>query len=211
MRLCKIEGCDNKHYAKGLCSFHYQRKKDGIPFNQPKQVQEHGKYTHCTYKNCKEKHHGKGLCKFHRERKRKGRPLDAPKREQRSANMSLKETVEWALKQTKQVDGCLEWKKSLSESGYAQTGYQGKKRLVTHLVLEHFKGKAPKGKPFALHKCHNPKCVDYKHLYWGSPKNNSKDIFDVYRKGLKHIKLANKLKGVKKDKAYSILKKFDLI
>lgn len=25
-RLCSVEGCNNKHHAKGLCSYHYQRQ-----------------------------------------------------------------------------------------------------------------------------------------------------------------------------------------
>lgn len=29
MRVCEVEGCERKHYAKGLCEPHYQRRKKG--------------------------------------------------------------------------------------------------------------------------------------------------------------------------------------
>ena len=36
MRKCTV--CDGKHWAKGLCAFHYQRARDGIPFDAPRRV-----------------------------------------------------------------------------------------------------------------------------------------------------------------------------
>ena len=43
MRICKIEGCDNKHFAKGYCNKHYNRRRTyGDPMFV-KQIQErHG-------------------------------------------------------------------------------------------------------------------------------------------------------------------------
>ena len=35
MRVCDIEGCNNKHEALGLCRTHYSRKRRGTPMNKP--------------------------------------------------------------------------------------------------------------------------------------------------------------------------------
>lgn len=40
-RTCNIEGCDRKHYAKGLCAAHYQRwRKHGDPYYDDSEVNE---------------------------------------------------------------------------------------------------------------------------------------------------------------------------
>lgn len=63
MRTCNIEGCNNKHIAKGYCQIHYVRyKKHGDPshveinMNPPE---------YCTIKGCNEKHYVKGYCRKH--------------------------------------------------------------------------------------------------------------------------------------------------
>lgn len=34
--LCEVIGCDNPRKAKGLCKFHWQRQRDGVPLDAPK-------------------------------------------------------------------------------------------------------------------------------------------------------------------------------
>lgn len=32
-RTCDVTGCSDEHLARGKCSFHYQRLKNGVPFD----------------------------------------------------------------------------------------------------------------------------------------------------------------------------------
>lgn len=34
-RACSVPGCERPHEARGLCSRHYQRQREGIPLDQP--------------------------------------------------------------------------------------------------------------------------------------------------------------------------------
>jgi len=61
MRICTIEGCNDKHYGKGYCGRHYT------------QVYRNGQITRvektpkiCTIEGCNDKHSGKGYCARHR-------------------------------------------------------------------------------------------------------------------------------------------------
>jgi HNH endonuclease len=41
-------------------------------------------------------------------------------------------------------------------------------------------GEEPNGR-YALHTCHNPRCINGEHLYWGTQKQNIKDMVDAGR------------------------------
>ena len=34
-RECIVQGCERRHWARGYCSTHYQRKRRGIPIDAP--------------------------------------------------------------------------------------------------------------------------------------------------------------------------------
>lgn len=52
MKICKIKGCENKHYARGWCSKHYQRwwMHDDPLFIKHKTHEMHGYTKHPLYK-----------------------------------------------------------------------------------------------------------------------------------------------------------------
>lgn len=57
-----------------------------------------------------------------------------------------------------------------------------KVRYAAHRVAcEIGNGPAPRGKPSACHKCHNPGCANPNHLYWGSQKDNARDMLEAGR------------------------------
>lgn len=67
-RTCSVEGCENKHLARGLCSLHYQRLKhsgDFIP--RPKPDPERP----CSVDGCTNNGHLKGMCTKHYHRMRR--------------------------------------------------------------------------------------------------------------------------------------------
>lgn len=72
MKVCTINECSIKHYAKRYCRKHYERcKKHGDPLyinlNRSKI---------CSIEGCDRKHNSKGLCKYHyRTWKKHGDPL----------------------------------------------------------------------------------------------------------------------------------------
>ena len=71
---------------------------------------------------------------------------------------------------------CLIYPYGKDSNGYANIWFHGVCTRVHVLVCELAHGKAPRGKPFALHgECGNPECVNPKHLYWGSQKSNMAD------------------------------------
>lgn len=59
MRRCDIEGCGNKHYARGWCNTHYARwKQHGNPYRERPVIL-------CSIDNCSNKNFGYDLCAKH--------------------------------------------------------------------------------------------------------------------------------------------------
>jgi len=78
-----------------------------------------------------------------------------------------------------ETDKCVIWKYNKNSLGYGMLSINNRKVRVHNMALRVRVGPPPKDKTFALHKpiiCHNPSCFNYRHLYWGSAMDNSKDI-----------------------------------
>ena len=75
MKVCSVEGCNTKHYARGLCVFHYNRHKAGTDLTRP--YQRKNAYKTCTHQDCNLPHRCKGLCEVHYRRKLLGKNMDA--------------------------------------------------------------------------------------------------------------------------------------
>ncbi len=71
MRICKIEGCEGKHEAKGYCQGHYKRYKRNADISVAL-VKRNTRAKMCSIAGCKDQHKAKGLCLFHYGRKRQG-------------------------------------------------------------------------------------------------------------------------------------------
>lgn len=75
------------------------------------------------------------------------------------------------------TDSCIIWPFS-KINGYAYFYYRREKIRVAKLVCERVYGTPPEGKNLVLHRpliCHNPACINPKHLYWGNQKQNCLD------------------------------------
>ena len=65
MKICKVDGCNNKYRCKGYCNRHYlQYLKYGETLAPPKQ-------TICKVNGCDGKHYAKGYCSKHYDQFRK--------------------------------------------------------------------------------------------------------------------------------------------
>ena len=79
---------------------------------------------------------------------------------------------------SKSHDECVIWPFSKCRDGYGSIKYKNKKWQAHRLVLHLTAGPAPSSSHYACHIaqiCHNPSCINKKHLYWGTPKQNCKD------------------------------------
>jgi Recombination endonuclease VII len=74
-RTCSVEGCDNKHLARGLCSKHYQRLQDSGDFvPRPKPDPKRP----CSVDGCTNYARLKGMCEKHYHRMRRHGTTDDP-------------------------------------------------------------------------------------------------------------------------------------
>lgn len=77
-------------------------------------------------------------------------------------------------------DDCWPWIGHGLAAGYGTIAIDGKAWLATHLSLTVSGEPRPEG-GLALHTCDNPRCVNPKHLWWGSQADNMRDMADKGR------------------------------
>jgi len=73
------------------------------------------------------------------------------------------------------TSGCWVWGGATTQRG--GYGLYGKTR-AHRFSLTLYEGNSPEGKPYALHSCDNPPCVNPGHLRWGSAQDNTDDMFE---------------------------------
>lgn len=173
VRICSIPDCGKAVRARGWCQGHYVRwKTHGDPERGGPLTER--RHT-CSVEGCTEKHVAQGYCGAHYQRFRsKGEVGDATLRPYGQALQWLQDHVEH------DGDDCLTWPFSTNELGYAQLNNGGKierghRRMC---ILAH--GAPPFPKAQACHSCGNGHlaCVNPRHLYWGSRKQNSQDMVE---------------------------------
>lgn len=76
-------------------------------------------------------------------------------------------------------NACWPWLGERQPNGYGKMRVNGHYRTITHLVYELDRGH-PHEKPLVLHTCDNPPCVNPRHLWTGTHRDNAQD---KYRKG----------------------------
>lgn len=72
------------------------------------------------------------------------------------------------------ANGCWNWQKLLSPTGYALIGHEGFTWRGHRLTYTLFRGPIPEGLQ-ACHRCDNPKCINPAHIFLGTTKDNLVD------------------------------------
>ncbi len=86
---------------------------------------------------------------------------------------TLESAAEWFWPKVRKTDGCWTWTACLDADGYGVVRFE-KVSLAHRVSYRLCCGEIPKGMN-VLHHCDNPPCVNPKHLYVGTQKDNSRD------------------------------------
>lgn len=76
---------------------------------------------------------------------------------------------------------CWEWTGAKRASGHGEFRHQGRTFPAAAVALILSGSPKPPAKPWALHRCDNPGCVNPRHLYWGTPQDNVDDAWSRHR------------------------------
>ncbi len=190
MLLCSVSLCLRPMYSRNLCSPHYHRlrKTGDVRANVPIRTRRKSE-EECSIADCDRAHYGLGLCSRHYNRAhKKNDPEYIPTKTPR-------EWVKFFIESGTFPDECVEWPYGKNDSknyGGFITPYS---RRAHASILWLTAGEPPEGKPYALHSCDNPPCVNPKHLRWGNHQENMDDA--VFRdrfalgENAAHAKLSN--------------------
>lgn len=128
--------------------------------------------TNCTINGCTNSPHAKGLCNSHYGRQRRhGNPLAG-----RLGAGQTQKFIEYAAAYVD--DECLIWPHGYMGNGYGIATLAGRQTTAHRLVLELYTGKPADPQLVAAHnpvQCHNPACVNPKHLRWATHQDNQRD------------------------------------
>jgi len=80
-----------------------------------------------------------------------------------------------ALALSHDSDECLQWPYGSNPQGYGATALNGKNMSASRRVCIEFYGVSPEPKMDAAHSCHNPQCVNPRHLRWATRRDNIAD------------------------------------
>ena len=140
----------------------------------------------CSINGCKKIHYAKEWCFMHYYRNYKhGSPNIVLQGSRYKIFPTLKESFEAKFLKGNDSE-CWNWA-AHTNNGYGQLTFRGKVYVASRISYEVYV--APlKNELHICHKCYNPLCVNPKHLFAGSVKDNMRDMVNKNRsaKGSRH-------------------------
>ena len=138
----------------------------------------------CSVTGCQKAAICKGFCSAHYQQQRQGKELK-PLQQQFHGLSEFDRFMKWV---GKQPNGCWKWLGSYKNRNDRQeTNWHGQWRNSSgNIELTHraawrmMVGDIPRS-AFVLHRCDNPLCVNPEHLFLGTQRDNTKDMWDKGR------------------------------
>jgi hypothetical protein len=133
-------------------------------------VTEPGKL--CPVPGCGRQRNGRRLCDRHAYRLRRYGSVDAGRVRVGLADDIISEAIR------SDTDACIIWPLSTSHWGYACLKRGGTSIRVSRVILEATIGPPPTPEHQAAHSpvvCHNPRCINPRHLRWATRSENQSD------------------------------------
>lgn len=132
----------------------------------------------CAVEGCGRQHAAKGYCKSHYYTLR--RVGDPKKLEPYKVYHNIHEYFLDNINKGSNDDECWIWKVRFTAWGYGRINWNKKEVRAHRYSYEYYNGKIPDNL-FICHTCHTPACVNPKHLYAGTPKENTRDALIAER------------------------------
>lgn len=135
----------------------------------------------CSVDGCHSTVLARGFCRKHYARFRKYGTTNLPPKPVKPPKPEPRQKGEDMLRQliAIETDECVEWPRGRYPTGYGHIGNRGPGGGYTHREAMFLAGIAPaEGQTVVRHLCHNPPCVNLRHLRWGTVQDNIDDRTD---------------------------------
>lgn len=185
--VCSIDGCNRFASYNKMCALHCSRsEKYGDPLALPnRKLPDPSPQRFCTVEGCGLLHKGHGYCSKHLDRFKKHGDANFTTKTERGKPLQF-------IMSIPETDGCVLWPYGLDTHGYGQLNYEGRMTLAHRLSLLQKQEPSDAGM-WALHSCDTPRCVNPKHLYWGTRRQNIDDMVNRDRSSHGEDSLLSKL------------------